>query len=135
MEVITAISLGKVSATEEEIENWVYPNCWTGAIVTTTEQTISVLIANEANCCEKWGYLTSVDDPSEFVGAALVGVTITDIALKTYDHEDLDEGNIMFVNIETDRGTFQIALYNAHNGFYGHEAKVESRELNWSQKL
>jgi hypothetical protein len=135
MELITAIDLGEVGSTEEEIKDWSYPNCWTGATVTTTQQTISVLISNNANCCEKWGYLTSVDDPTEFVGAALVGVTITDTALKTYDHEELDAGDIMFVNIETDRGTFQIALYNAHNGFYGHEAKVESRELNWSQRL
>ena len=29
-------------------------------------------------------------------------------------------GGIQFVDFVTDRGTFQLAVYNSHNGYYGH---------------
>jgi hypothetical protein len=31
-----------------------------------------------------------------------------------------DEGGIQFVDFVTDKGVFQLAVYNAHNGYYGH---------------
>lgn len=31
-----------------------------------------------------------------------------------------DEGGIQFVDFVTNIGTFQLAVYNSHNGYYGH---------------
>lgn len=88
----------------------------------------------------------SEDDFEKFIGTDFYAVKITDTRLKTMDvqlekegvnylvEEEEDpymryfQGEIMFVNIETSKGTLQFALYNAHNGYYGHTAIVHSRE-------
>jgi hypothetical protein len=44
-------------------------------------------------------------------------------------------GNIMFVNLTTDRGALQFVAYNIHNGYYGHEATVTCKQLTYSAHL
>ncbi len=116
-----------------------------GFKITTPEQTIILAIDDESLCCESWGYFLTEDDPSKFIGAALLGVTLTDTnrSSRTFssswedtpNHESLDEGDVMFVDIETDRGVLQFVAYNAHNGYYGHEARVWSKQLEHSVTL
>lgn len=101
-----------------------------GYKVATNNNTYLVLIGNGQDCCERWGYLTSEDDLGYFIGAELRDVVLTDTALNRerveesgyYDYED--SGGIQFVDFVTDRGTFQLAVYNAHNGYYGHSIVV-----------
>lgn len=117
-----------------------------GFQVVTTEQTITLAIDNESSCCESWGYFLSEDDFAKFVGAELREVTITDTNLTNRkflragdswedEGEHLDEGDTMFVNLATDRGTLQFVAYNSHNGYYGHEARVASKQLTESKSL
>ena len=80
----------------------------------------------------------SEDNTSEFIGAQLLAVTVTDTALKTYivkDLKNLEEGRVMFVDLKTSTGVLQFVAYNAHNGDYGHEAKVECTQLQYSEIL
>lgn len=110
--------------------------------VVTDDQTVVVAISNGQDCCESWGYFNSDDDPQKYVGAKLLRVErvaedeaqrlVTTIPDMEYG---LDEGGAVFVNIVTDRGTFQLAAYNSHNGYYGHEAVVISRDLNLSETV
>lgn len=113
-----------------------------GFQVVTTEQVITLAIDDESSCCEEWGYFLSEDDFAKFIGAELRGVSITDTNLtsreflrgysghaKTKAPIYLDEGDTLFVNLATDRGTLQFAAYNSHNGYYGHEARVSSAQL------
>lgn len=99
-----------------------------GYKVATDSDTYFVLIENGQSCCESWGYLTSEDDLGYFIGAELKNVVLTDTALnqervEKSDYYD-DDGGIQFVDFVTDRGTFQLAVYNAHNGYYGHSILV-----------
>ncbi|NLW78739.1 MAG: hypothetical protein GXY32_04930 [Ruminococcaceae bacterium] len=95
-----------------------------GYRVVTDNNTYHVLIDNGQSCCESWGYVCSEDDPQQFVGADLLEVVLTDTALQTAPISEaasyLDEGGIQFVDFKTDKGTFQLAVYNGHNGYYGH---------------
>jgi hypothetical protein len=95
-----------------------------GYKVTTKKNIILVLIDNDQSCCESWGYMSSEDDMQSFVGANLRDVVLTDTALKSLSVDEnlkyLDCGGVQFVNFETSRGTLQLAVYNAHNGYYGH---------------
>lgn len=103
-----------------------------GYAVTTTEQTIYVLIDNGQSCCESFGYLASADDLAAFIGAELREMVIVDTALNTHllsQLPDLDDGGAVFVNFVTDRGVLQLACYNAHNGYYGHEVHILSRQI------
>lgn len=108
-----------------------------GVEVLTDRQIIKLFIDNYQSCCERFGYFWCNDNPQDFVGAELRGVTLTDMALNeaTLKANDLDwnnksfEGRVMFVNLETDKGTLQFVAYNEHNGYYGHDAKVQCTQL------
>ncbi len=109
-----------------------------GYEVTTNFQVISLLIDNQQNCCESWGYFWSNDNPQDFIGATLRDITLTDTLLNTEKLGDiggLDEGGVMFVTLDTDKGQLQFVAYNGHNGYYGHTATVKSRQLSHSAVL
>lgn len=119
-----------------------------GFRVITTAQTITLAIDDESSCCESWGYFLTEDNIEKFIGAELRGVSITDTnrSHRTFiaypdpgcdskQNEDLDCGDVMFVDIETNRGVLQFVAYNAHNGYYGHDARVSSRQLEYSVVL
>ena len=138
-EVITAIT---------EIERECRWGTEAGFEIQTNRQTILLMIDNDASCCEHWGYLMSEDDLDKFVGARLLGVRITDTnrSSRTFNpygfekpepenNEDLDGGDVMFVDIQTDRGILQFVTYNSHNGYYGHEVRVKSEQLTHSEIL
>ena len=95
-----------------------------GYKVETDSHTFRVLIDNGQSCCESWGYLSSEDDLNRFIGSTLLEVNLTDKALNVRRVEESDyyedEGGIQFVDFVTDQGTFQLAVYNGHNGYYGH---------------
>ena len=114
-----------------------------GFEVVTTEQRIKLFIDNDSSCCENWGYFWCNDNPQDFIGAELREVRLTDTALNEAQMKanDLDpndkwfEGGVMFVNLETDMGTLQFVTYNQHNGYYGHEAKVQCTKLTHAEYL
>lgn len=95
-----------------------------GYKVETEDHILHVLIDNGQSCCENWGYLSSEDDLTPFIGTELVEIKLTDVALNQSVVEKSgyyeDSGGIQFVDFVTDKGTFQLAVYNAHNGYYGH---------------
>ena len=114
-----------------------------GFEVVTTAQRIKLFIDNDSSCCENWGYFWCNDNPQDFIGAELREVRLTDTALNEAQMKanDLDpndkrfEGGVMFVNLETDLGTLQFVTYNQHNGYYGHEAKVQCTQLTHAECL
>jgi hypothetical protein len=95
-----------------------------GYKVETDKHIIYVLIDNGQSCCESWGYFSSDDDLSLFTGSELKEINLTDKALNKQKFKDSDyyedEGGIQFVDFVTNKGIFQLAVYNAHNGYYGH---------------
>lgn len=100
-----------------------------GYIVKTEDKEYKVLISNSQSCCESFGYLQSEDDLAEFIGAELFSVQTTDVALVKEDVEyGYGNGDIMFVDFNTNKGTFQLAVYNAHNGYYGHGIIITTDE-------
>lgn len=106
-----------------------------GYTVKTTDQTITLFISMDQDCCERTGYFMSEDDTSSFVGAELLGVEIVDEALNKQTAPDIYEGSVMFVNLNTSRGVLQFVAYNEHNGYYGHDARVLSKQLTHSEVL
>src|SRR5260221_4368784 len=93
-----------------------------GYKVITGEHTVQILIDNGQSCCENWGYIASEDDFAPFIGAELREVNLTDTALNKEKVEASgyyeDGGGIQFVDFVTSQGVFQLAVYNAHNGYY-----------------
>lgn len=97
-----------------------------GYEVTTNKSHFLILIDNEQSCCEDWGYISSEDNLQEFVQSELLDIVLTDTALDSFSTSIIemikypDEGGIQFVTFKTSKGDFQLAVYNAHNGYYGH---------------
>lgn len=111
---------------------------YVGYQIITDVQTIRVGISDGQDCCEVYGYLITNDDIEDFIGAGLIEISITDTALnnkKIEELEYLDCGGAMFVNFETTEGLLQFVAYNAHNGYYGHDAVLLSKQLNHEEYL
>lgn len=99
-----------------------------GYRIRTSKGSIEIGVSDQSCCCEGWGYVSSEDDLKKFIGATVLNVKVTDKALNTKMMEGtyLDEGGIMFLTLETDRGPLQFAVYNGHSGHYGHHAVIRS---------
>lgn len=109
-----------------------------GYQIITDKQTIKLGISNLPLCCESWGCLITNDDFSDFIGADLINIILVDTALNNTVIEELERiecGDVMFVNFETSNGVLQIVAYNCHNGYYGHEAVLISKQLNYCNCL
>ena len=109
-----------------------------GFVIVTDQQTIKIGISNGQSCCESFGCLITNDNTKEFIGAKLLSIAIVDNQLDTKKIEALEylgEGGAMFVNLETNNGTLQFVAYNAHNGYYGHDAVLVSKQLTESRGL
>ena len=106
-------------------DNSIYFDEYEGYKVETDKSTYYVLIEGGQNCCEYWGYLSSDDKLDKYIGCELKDVYVTDTALNTklIEIEDNDYCfDSMFVNFNLTNGmVFQLAVYNSHNGYYGHD--------------
>lgn len=97
-----------------------------GYKITTDKHEFNVLIDNGQCCCESWGYFASEDDFGRYIGKELKEVNLTDTALNKQKAEEngeygYEEGGIQFIDfVFTDGSVLQFAVYNAHNGYYGH---------------
>ena len=133
IEYCGGVKLEKILSIEEILEfnpqNKYFFN-YDGYKIKTTNHEYFILVENAQHCCEIWGYLTSEDDYGSFIGKELKSFELTDCALNTKKVEESgyygDEyGGIQFVNFNFwDGTTLQFAVYNAHNGYYGHEILV-----------
>ena len=130
METIEKIE--KMQNGKDGAEKW---SSYEGYEVLTTKQKIRLGISEGQSCCESTGFFWMNDKPEEFIGAQVNSVTITDQALNTEKAPEVYDGGVMYVNIETDRGTLQFTAYNAHNGYYGHSAIVRCEQLNHDTTL
>lgn len=101
---------------------------------------IFILIDSETRCCESYGYIESEDDISKFIGAKFDYMKITDNTLNTkilneigkFENEDeFYTANAKFVDFYTNKGNFQLAIYNAHNGYYGHQILILDTDTNY----
>jgi len=88
----------------------------------------------------------SEDDISTFVGAALLDISVVDedrlsksilskLKQETSFQGDYDETATIFINLETDRGTLQFVAYNEHNGYYGHDVRITSKQFSTTVTL
>lgn len=97
-----------------------------GYKITTDSHEFYILIENEQCCCESWGYFASEDNFDRYIGKELKEVNLTDTALNKQKAEEngkygYDAGGIQFIDfVFTNGSVLQFAVYNAHNGYYGH---------------
>ena len=114
-----------------------------GYKITTNKQNIYILIEGGQQCCEEWGYescssegiIETKDDFKDFIGAELIsiesiepethnGIPIYNALLKQIGY-DRSRIAAEFVNIKTSNGLLQFAVYNCHNGYYGHNIYIK----------
>lgn len=109
-----------------------YDNKGDGFVITTDRQEIKFLISSNAQCCESWGQIFMNDNPQDFIGSKIINIETIGTALDKKKIDDLgsiDCGEISFLNINTDKGTLQLAVYDSHNGYYGHSVFIRSNQL------
>ena len=106
---------------------------WSGYEIITTTYVHNFTIQNGDQCCELWGCLLTNDNKEDFIGASVKDINFTtlghlDKKKFNIDRMDDDGDEVVFINVETDRGTLQFVAYTMHNGYYGHEVKYTRNE-------
>jgi hypothetical protein len=110
---------------------------YSGFRIKTTEQMIEIKIYSAQLCCESWGYICNQDDTCDYIGAELFDIvrinedldTIASLK-KKLGTVRFDSGDVIFVNVITNRGTLQFTVYNSNNGYYGHHVIIESKQFS-----
>lgn len=90
-----------------------------GLRIITNKGDIVLVISSGQNCCESFGgnFLETPDDINKYVGAKILSIEDTnDRNLDDY----YDCGGETQLKIVTNKGVLQYAVYNSHNGYYGH---------------
>lgn len=106
-----------------------------GVEIHTNKQIIQILIGNGSSCCEQWGFLTTEDKLLDYVGARILSISLVDMDYNQHplfakmSCDNFGELWACFVDVETSVGKLQFALYNSHNGYYGHNVKIISNQL------
>lgn len=127
-------SLKVVNKEEPWFKTQVYPGeQYCGVSVFTKERVISALISPDRRCCEQFGSILSEDDLSQFIGSRLKRVYLTNTSCRTeyidyilsLKSTSAEQYKIQFINFETDKGMFQLTVYNADNGYYGHDIIIQ----------
>lgn len=67
------------------------------------------------SCCES-RYMNTDDELKDYVGAKLLDASVRDGGAKD---ENYGVTESQFLIIETSKGSFTVANYNEHNGYYG----------------
>ena len=94
-----------------------------GYVITTTHQTIKVLISQEQDCCESLG--VSLHCPLNADHITLVGATVRSVVWSTSRRgkDEFDERHSVWVVIYTDCGPFKVEAYKTHNGCNPHTVR------------
>ena len=80
-----------------------------------TDGTGMYLFDDGQSCCEH-RYMVTADDLTEYADAKLLDVELKDAP----DQEDeYGVHEVQFLDVKTDKGVFQMANHNEHNGYYG----------------
>lgn len=111
-----------------------------GVIIHLTDGwTLKFGIDDQSQCCEDWGYITTLDNPDDFIDAKVLDIFYTETALNSgalaVCGEPLDINSCMFITVKTNKGDFQLVVYNEHNGYYGHHTTCFIEQTLLDHKL
>lgn len=56
---------------------------------------------------------------------------LTESILSKLNNFMVAKQDCIFVDIKTDCGTLQLAVYNSHNGYYGHEVLIRENNVEY----
>lgn len=91
-------------------------------------------ISNDQDCYEEWVYISQFDDEdvANHIGAKIRSIEIVDHYVSTQLEEiGACETDCYFLNVMTTKGELNFAVYNIHNGYYGHRVtmKYDNKEM------
>lgn len=127
---------------------------YSGYKIVTDKFKIIFAIDNYQQCCETWGYFETKENLNDLIGQELLSIATTDPDYSTTDikyidisdeeidslfkkyNTDIDYLNdyyhtveCCFVNLQTNLEFVQLAVYNEHNGYYGHDIYFKIEKL------
>lgn len=134
MKIISIESFDDIKGEDIGLESW---STYEGFKIKTDTKEIVLGITNSSSCCESWGHIASEDDLTKFIGAEVLGYRCVDDAdYKEIELTKKEAGEYVgvfdcaFIDLFTNKGSLQFAVYTSHNGFYGHHMQISERQLN-----
>lgn len=76
-----------------------------------------LLVSDDGQSCCEHRYMVTADTLSEYSGAKVLDFELKDGPDVEDEYGEAHE--VKFLDVKTDKGVFQIANHNEHNGYYG----------------
>ena len=108
-------------------------NEYEGYVINLSDNSsIIFCIENYSRCCEDFGYFSSECNFDDFIGAELIEFKVVEHNDKGYPSHLVDVArskrmtieDCVFLVLKTSKGELDFAVYNCHNGYYGHDVVV-----------
>ena len=77
---------------------------------------VGIRIWDDGQSCCEYRYMVTADDLTEYQNAKLLDFELKDAP---NGEDEYGEHEIQFLDVKTDKGVFQMANHNEHNGYYG----------------
>jgi hypothetical protein len=92
-----------------------------------------VIEDKKQDSCEHRYMVLEVENLDYYIGAKLTGIEVKQVTEAKEDGKYSDTHEIQFLEIQTDKGSFQFSSHNEHNGYYdGFYIDVTFGECSWS---
>lgn len=103
-----------------------------GACKYDSDKVQHIWIADKGQQCCEHRWMTCDDDLSQFIGATVTHIDISDVGGSDKDYPDDSENgchDVQFCRIHTTQGVLVLCTHNDHNGYYsGFDVTVEFAE-------
>lgn len=126
----------------DEADEW---ETFMGYEVETDDGFITIAVNDVSSCCESFDAVNNLPHLDYFNGAEVIDIRAVETdedgnwkdsksllkELGEYGPDVLEAG---FIKIVTDKDTFDMGVYNNHNGYYGHTVIVKKSEKSILRK-
>jgi len=123
---------------KEIIEEFIYDN-WSYKIRTNKQVIFMGFVGDGGGCCSVQGFMTTEDTLKDFIGAELLDINLIDMDYTAHplskNYKEGEGVKFCFIDIITNKGKLQFAIYNDHNGYYGYDIEINSTQLTHKDTL
>ncbi len=109
-----------------------------GWCVNTNKGVIYLTIDATKQCCESFGYAIGCEESENldyYKGASIVRIEQDVSEYADFQGDEYSRGGYSNLNIVTNKGVFDLWVYNIHTGYCGHDVKIKVLDKELEEAL
>lgn len=85
----------------------------------TFDDDVLIELSDDGQSCCEHRYMTCDDNPKDLIGSKLLSISEKEGRHLPEDEDRYGKHEIVFLEVQTDKTSIQLATHNEHNGYYG----------------